>query len=674
MGACCSGETPVTDRDHGEARSDGGRGFRSWLSVGFLLFAGGLAMTLSLAVNLDPPEGMVRLVLHGLLALLAGTCVLVFGWPIMRAASRRGIHLETLFFVAITGTFAASVYSSVTGTGHIYYEVVIILLAIHRFGRLVKERQAARARDPAGLIPGLRQVARLRRCDGSVDEVSAGDITPGDRVEVRLGEFVPVDGSIVGGEAFIEELAHTGEPFPCPRGPGDRVLAGMRVLDGVVVVEATAGGKDREIDRIASALEKVPETRVEWIARRVLRGFVPTVLIVSVGTFLGWWLLGGDVDKAIFHALAVTIVACPCGLGLAIPLAARRAKWRLWSLGVEPRESGFLDQLARVDSFVFDKTGTLTHPRLELERLSCFPDAPADLRSWLVAIQRHSTHPVARAFWSIDRPADLGPVEVTMIPARGVEARFEREGRPHVVTIGNDLLRRERESEQDDSQPGRVLHVYVNGTKAATAELEENLRESAMETIAALRRDGCPVVLLTGDSAVPSAYRDLVDEARSGLTALEKATLVEERKSRGQRVLFVGDGLNDVDALQAADASIALVSGGSAASAAAGAVLHHDDLSVIPEAVTVARDTFGRLKRLLGFVLVYNALGIVIAALGLLHPVAAALLMLGSSATAIGMAAGGDEARREARGGRERGETGCRKTGVAAVVPSAEPA
>lgn len=643
MSDCCQAEPPPPATGAGGCCGSKEKSAlsSSWFAFGSLLLAGGLAMTLSLAVNLDPPTGTTRIVLHGLLASLSLAAILVFGRPVLARAFRRAISLETLFFVAIVGTYAASVYSSLTGTGHIYYEVVVILLAIHCFGQLIKSRQRERAREWMENVPGLREQARIRNCSGQTETVPVSRVQPGDRIEVHAGETSPVDGVIISGGSFIEEMAHTGEPFPRPRGEHEPILAGARVLDGDLLIEASVAGDAREIDRLVASLESVPESRAESTARRVLGGFVPAVLLVAAGTFIVWWALLGRLDEAIFHALAVTIVACPCGLGLAIPLAARRAHLRLQLLGLEPRDGEFLDRLAEADCSVFDKTGTLSHPRLRLGSLQCVPGAPGELRSWIAAIQRRSTHPVARPFWTLADPAALENLAITVLPARGIEARFRDRDGERVVTIGNDLLNRElARDEVTEKNPGphekRGLHIFVDGKKAATARLEEDPRAAAERTLTRLRRRG-PVVLLTGDSAVPSFYRDLVDEAKSGLTSAEKAALVAEYQAEGRRVLFVGDGLNDAEALRSAHVSVGLASGASIAPEAADATLEHDDLAIIPRAIEVAKAARSRLQRLLAFVLIYNTIGISIAALGLLHPVMAALLMLGSSATAIGM-------------------------------------
>lgn len=597
-------------------------------------------MTLSLAINLDPPAQPVRAVTHFILAAVTFGFLLAFGWPVVRRALTRRITLELLFLIGIAGTFAGSLTSSLSGTGHIYYEVILVLLAIHRFGRLISERQTARISGLASQVPGLRDTARVQR-SGGWTRIPPRDVRVGDRVRVEPEEAIPADGRIVAGQAFVEELAHTGEPFPVVRGPGAHVLAGTRVLDGTLEIQAAVAGDEREVDRLYSSLQSVPATRAESLAQRVLDCFVPAVVLVAIATFAFWWGMRGDLQEALFHALAVTIVACPCGLGLAIPIAARRGSFRLRLLGITPQSGDFLDRLSSVDTVAFDKTGTLSHPRLELTSLDKRANAPEELEAWLAAVQLRSIHPVARPFWSIAAPAELPDLTIESLPGRGISAHFSLADEPQVLTVGNETLRREWEKDGHPSDPfsaRRTLTVFLNGIRVATAQLNEQPRESALETIEGLRAMGLRVELLTGDSALPADYRDRLDHARTSLTSQEKAKIIRARHQAGRRVLYVGDWLNDVDALRAAHASIGLQSGGPIAPAAAHATLDHDDLSVLPEVIRVARGLRRQLRRLFILVLSYNVIGIGMAALGYLHPVPAALLMLVSSVTVLSTA------------------------------------
>ncbi len=460
-------------------------------------------------------------------------------------------------------------------------------------------------------------------------------------------ELFPIDGRILRGEGFVEELAHTGEPFPASRSEGDIVSAGMRLLDGAVEVEAPTSGSNRAIDQIYESLKALPATKAESLAQSILNVFVPLVVTISLLTFVSWWGLSGDLWQAAFNALAVTIVACPCGLGLAIPLAVRRGNFILWTLGVTPLTGDFLQRLCAVDTVALDKTGTLTHSRLQLTSLETEPGAPSELEAWLTTIQQQSTHPVARPFWHLAPAADLETLQIETIPGRGIRCRFSAGAKEQSLAIGNRELCRELDLPLPDKErengSKRELYVIFKGAIVATALLDEQNRDTTVDSLQALRRSGLRVTLLTGDDTIPSDLQSWFDEAYVGLTPSAKEAQIEAWQNAGSTVLYVGDQMNDVPALRAANAAIGLRSGGPLAPNAAHAVLNHDDLTVLPETIELARRIQRKLRILLNFVLVYNGIGIGLAVLGLIHPIVAALLMLASSSTVLSFALRGSE-------------------------------
>jgi len=635
MGGCCqcSGSSAASPPAGEAAR----RRSLEPLRLGVAIFLAGLAMTFSLALNLDPPEGLTRAAAHALLAVITAGGMVLLGAPLVKRAFASRLTLEHLFLLGIVGTYAASVYSSLTGVGDIYYEVVLILLAIYTFGQVILARQTERARRLATAIPGLRETARVIVGDSLVVRPLA-QVNCGDRLEVREGEWLPIDGIVRGGAAYVEQQAHTGETMPVVVRPGDPVLAGSRLLDGTLEIEATARGTERELDRIVEACTRSLEapSSIESLAQRVLNVFFPVVVAVTLGTLLGWWL-AGDLREGWFSALAVTVVACPCALGLAIPLGARRGLLDLRLCGIRAVRPDFMDRLASVDTVVFDKTGTLTHPILRLAALDIEPDGPPELERWLAVIQRRSTHPVARPFWNLsgDPGDDLDDLRVEALPGLGVRAGFRDGSEKHEVLLGNRFLaRRQGLGLEGSDDRGRVLYAFADGRFAARAVLEESSRETTEATLRALAGAGYGLSLLTGDTSCPPEYRRYL-EVRLGVSAREKARWIERIESRGRRVLYIGDGMNDCESLAAATAGIALESGQPAAPGAGHALLVHDDLSILPGALGIARGLRKRLEGILAFSLSYNAGGMALAAGGLLHPVVAALLMLGSSVTVL---------------------------------------
>ncbi len=642
MSACCGTEV-INNPAPGWEKGSSVASFREWMKFGALAMIAGVSMIGTLAINLDEPPGVLRSVTHAFLGSITLITMVFVGWPMVRRAAKRFITLETLFLIGIIGAFTASVYSSVTRIGHIYYDVVLVLLAIYHLGQVIKRQQVTKLNDLSKSIPGMQGKARRKRGEEIV-EISIAALKKGDHVIVEPGEMIPIDGKVQHGRAFVEELPHTGEPFPVPKEEGAPLIAGTRVLDGRLEIVAAVDGDKREIDRLHASLSGTKPSACEALAQKILNGFVPAVILISLLTFLGWGLIGGSWSEAIFHGLAVTIVACPCGLGIAIPLAARRGFFQLRWLGLTPRDPDLISRIARTDTLVFDKTGTLSHEQIGLARLEILSGAPPQLSAWLTTIQRHSTHPVARPFWGLAEPAELDLLEITALPARGIEAVFEREGvRQHLIIEG---LREEKKACCCSSvapATKRALRVILNGEEVAIAHLAESPREKVAEILADLSASGYRIEIMTGDSIVPAGLEALAAATHTSMSSREKATLTKQLQEEGRRVLFVGDGLNDSEALLAADSSIALSSGSSVSHEVAHGVLEATHFSQLPQILQVARSVDRRLNRILSFVLVYNAAGILLAASGLLHPVFAALLMLGSSATVLQMSAKSDE-------------------------------
>jgi heavy metal translocating P-type ATPase len=616
---------------------------RAWLAFGIGAASAGLAMTLSLAINLTPPEGAARTATHGVLIALVLLCAVLLGGPLLRAAwaaARRGrIVTEQLFLAGMAGAFGASLLSTLRGSGDIYYEVVIVLLAIHALGRLLTERQRASA---TRTLDAWRET--LDRCavvqpDGSMRHAAARNVRPGEVVRITPGETVPLDGVITAGRAYVLETAHSGEPFPAAREPGGRVLAGSIVLDGPLDLAVTHHAGAREVDRLATAVAALSgeKSRLAQLADRAVRIFLPAVLVLSVLTFLAWWPAGGW-PRALFHALAVLLVACPCALGIALPLAQRLGLQRLAALGVLPRHASLLERLARIHVVAFDKTGTLTALGLEAAALVPHGDAPPELRAMLAAMQRHSTHPVARVFWPWrdELPTGLALEQVTVLPGRGLRGQFRQGARTHTLDLGNAGVL--PNGADPGSQDQRRLFAVLDGRAAATVTLRESPRHGLALLLTALKRSGIRTAILTGDIALPAELRSPGIEALTGLSAEEKAARIAQWERDGARVLFIGDGLNDTEAMTRATVSLALREGHATAREAADGEWLAPHFDALPVVLRTARQAERTQRRIITFAFGYNAIGIALATAGLLHPVAAALLMLASSLTVTTLA------------------------------------
>jgi heavy metal translocating P-type ATPase len=624
-------------------------------SIGWRLGAGvlltGQSMLLGLGVNLAPPdEPAVTRLLQGLVLACTVAVVALLGGPLFRNAlhefRRVRVSIETLFVLTMTGAMIASLQSFLSGTGPIYFETVSVLLVVYTIGKLIGARGRAEALARSRVWSG--ELARCRLVDerGRTHDVEAASVLPGDIAEVRPGETIAVDGVIERGTGFVCEAARTGEPFAAVRRPGDGVLAGCIAEDAVFLVRATAPGTERQVDRFLDAVEEARSspTSLQGQADRLARVFVPVVVAVSLGTFL-FWTRQEDWRAGLFNAMAVLLVACPCALGLATPIVVWSALGRLAERGLITRQGSLIEQLATIDHVVFDKTGTLTEDHFALVDIAVLENAidRARLLRWLAAVESRSSHPIARAFLDVANPEQVRLLAFRVVPGCGLEAEIEEDGERHTLRIGGpDWL---RSAERPDystllaslKAAGHRIDVEVDGRLVALAVVAERLRESTRQAMADLRDLGIGIEVMTGDTTEQAA--DLLRlrlgepdlRIESSVSPEEKQQRLRQRMGEGARPLFVGDGINDAAALATATAGIALASGTDLAVSASTATLYGGDLRAIPWAVALSRQAVRIARTTILWADGYNLAGMTLAALGLLHPIAAALLMTASS-------------------------------------------
>ncbi len=647
MSSCCSC-TPAPAS--GPSESSAG-----WLRLAIAGLVAGQSMIFGLAASISPPTGSARIVIHCALAASAVIVFLLAGLPVLReavAAARRGrIVIEQLFLAGILGAFAASVQCTITGYGHVYYEIVAILVAIYTFGKLLGEKRRRAALDAARALGVEFDHCEVLQPDGSTVSRRAAAVSIGDRILVRAGSAIPTDGVIEEGTAFVRETALTGEPFPVVKRGGDFVMAGSYSVDGLLRIRATVAGTARRLDvlldRVRAAQDRPSDLQRE--ADRLVAWFLPSVLVIAAATFAFWtwkdnWLAG------LFNSLAVILVACPCSMGLATPVGVWSALAALATRGILPRDSNLVEQLARTDTVVFDKTGTLGEE--ELERVD-FVEAPGEDRAALLAdiaaLESSSSHPVARAF----RGPSSAAVPTTMLPGVGIEGRVNE----RMIRVGNSAVIPADQIAVAEMLTGRLLDgaggshkvfVLADGRVVGVALLREKLRDSARAAISDLEALGIRCEVMTGDRAEAAAAHGLPN-VHAGLQPDEKARLVSQLRANGHRVLFVGDGVNDAPAMSEADVAISIGSGSALARESAAGDLNSGDLTAIPYAIARSRQALAAIRGNLRFAAAYNVIGVALAATGILHPVAAALLMLASSLTVTWRALAVNESTRPAK-------------------------
>lgn len=593
---------------------------------GFLAFN---SMAVALAVNLSEVDREQRFILQGIPLCVSLIVGILLGGPLIAAAwheiSAQRLSIESLFLLSITGAFAASLISFVTGAGPVFFEVVSILLVVYALGKELG--QYGKSKVLAALDRWDPAVVTCERVEstGVSRRVQVAEVQAGERVRVHPGAMIPVDGFVWEGESFVHEASISGEGFAASRRPGDHVLAGTHVIDSTLIIEAEAGGTARCIDRISAVLQDsvLQPSGSQLAANRIMQWFVPVVAGVALLTFGAHTLYGGW-TAGLFNAMAVLLVACPCALGFATPVAVWTAMRRMNAFGMVMTSGSAIERLASVSCVAFDKTGTLTLPDATPEL--CLEPAWRDRRAFveelISAAETAVEHPIAKALRPLARANIFLTRSVSIEPGLGILAEVESvEGVVHTVRIS-----RTRDASEDGHHR---LAVEIDCQRAASILLRETQRPLVAETIHELDKMSVKSILVTGDHASRAASLPLA-ELLCQLMPEQKLAIVREKRERGETVLFVGDGINDAAAMAESDVSIA-VGCESLTREVADIEWPAPDLSHLPKAISLSRQTVRLIRSNLIFALSYNITGMAIAAAGLIHPVVAALLMTTSS-------------------------------------------
>jgi Cu2+-exporting ATPase len=576
------------------------------------------------------------------------TSIVLFytGFPILRGAVvslRAGQpNMDLLVSLAATSAYVYSTAAVVLGETHVYFDVTVAIILVVTLGNYYEDRIKRRA---AGMLSDLAasRVAETRRrtTDGTVETVAVDRLQPGDVVEIRPGERIPVDGTVRDGTAAVDEALVTGESMPRTKRVGDDVLGGTVVTDRPLVVEVGEEATST-LDRLVELLWDIQSARsgVQRLADKLATIFVPTVLVLAVLAF-GWTLLGGDsATAALLVGLTVLIVSCPCALGLATPLAVASGIKSAASRGIVVASEAVFEAVPDVDVVVFDKTGTLTDGDMTVLRVDGDPDG----LQMAAALERFSAHPLASAIVTAAE-ADGGEVldhaaRDTVVHDRGVSGTVGGER----VVVGHPMLLRDEGIAIDDSLVAEIeaardegaVPVVVGWDDRARAVIVvgDEPREAWNDVVSAVADEGRrEVVVLTGDSErAARRFREHPDvtDVFAGVPPEAKAETVERLRSRGT-VAMVGDGSNDAPALAAADIGIALGTGTDIAGDAADAVLVGRDIDAVPEVFSLSAGVNSRIRGNLTWAFGYNAVAIPLAALGLLNPLFAAIAMGTSS-------------------------------------------
>ncbi|MDG5819365.1 cation-translocating P-type ATPase [Natronococcus sp. A-GB7] len=594
----------------------------------------------------------------------------VTGKPILQgayvAAKTRSPNMDLLVTIAAVSAYLYSTLSIAVGGDHIYYDVTVAIIVIVSVGNYyestIKEKATERLSDLTAV-----QIDEARRVgpDGSHEEVAVDDLEADDRLLVRAGERIPVDGEVVEGDVAVDEAVVTGESLPVGKTAGDRVVGGSMVTDGAITVRV---GEDAtsSLDRVTELVWDLQSSShgIQKLADKLATIFVPLVLVLSVVVTTIYLLTGAGVADALLVGLTVLIVSCPCALGLATPLAVAAGIRDALEQSIVVFDDTVFERIRDADTVVFDKTGTLTTGEMTVVET----DLEDGLFEQAARLERRSAHPVGQAI-AAERPvADGGTLETESAPGSARvdgedEDTLETEGEADdgidsfeshrngvagvvdgdEIVVGHpDLLRDRGWTVPDDvarriesgRETGRVpVAVGRNGVAEGVIVVGDDLREGWSETLSAIAETDTDVVVLTGDDArAARRFREepSVDRVFAGVPPEGKAETVERLKRTG-RTVMIGDGTNDAPALAAADLGIALGGGTAMAADAADVALVDDDLGSVDTVFELARATDRRVKGNIGWAFCYNGIAIPLAVTGLLNPLFAALAMGASS-------------------------------------------
>ncbi|MET0371956.1 MAG: heavy metal translocating P-type ATPase [Sphingobium sp.] len=572
-------------------------------------------------------DGATRTMFHWLSALIALPTVAYAGQPFFRSAwaalRQRRTNMDVPISIGVLLTTAMSLYETITGGDHAWFDGAVMLLFFLLAGRALDAAMRGRAR--AGVAALLRQTAAgalVVNASGRSKWIAAGDLRPGMTMLVAAGERLAADGTVIEGESGLDVAFLTGESAPVPARAGDSVHAGALNVVAPLLVQVTASGPDTAIADIARLMEQAAQGKSRYVrmADQAARYYAPAVHLLAAVAFAGWLAAGAGVHQALLIAVAVLLITCPCALGLAVPAAQIVACGALMRRGVLVKDGSAMERLAEVNRAILDKTGTLTLGRPVPVDLSALG---AEDRPVLLALARASRHPLSVALRQALEHEGVQPATLTglhEVPGEGVFA--DHHGAP--VSLG---------------RPGKIVELcgmasaYRAGDRAVHLRFTDTLRPDARETVAALADLGLQPMIASGDR--PEALEEIA--RATGVTTVgrlrpaDKLALIERLKARGEKVLMVGDGLNDAPALAAGHASMAPASASDASQLTADMVFLGDRLAPVALAVRAARRTVRIVKQNFALAIGYNILAVPLAIAGKVTPLVAAIAMSTSS-------------------------------------------
>lgn len=577
------------------------------------------------------------------------------GWKAVRAGAG---NMDLLVAVGTSAAYGLSVYLLLThgadGMPHLYFEASAVVITLVLLGKWMEARAKRQTTEAIRALNALRpETARLRR-DGVDIDVPIVEVQVGDQVVVRPGERIAVDGEIIEGTTEVDESLITGESLPVSKQAGDHVTGGAVNAEGLIIVRTTAIGAESTLARIVRMVESAQAKKapIQRLVDQVSAVFVPVVIGIAAVTLLGWGLATGNWETAILNAVAVLVIACPCALGLATPTAIMAGTGVAAKHGILIKDAEALEVAHQVKIVAFDKTGTLTEGKPELVALEPAGISRDEALGWAAAIQSGSEHPLAKAVTQLAAQEERSvpaASEVRAVAGRGMSAVVEdhqlRLGSPRFMQELNVDLSAFAARAKALEAEGRTVSYLADVTSApellALLAFGDTVKASAATAVTSLHALGIQTALVTGDnqgSAEAVAKQLGIDIVHFQVLPENKAAIIGQLKNQlrdSGRVAMVGDGINDAPALAAADVGIAMSTGTDVAMQAAGITLMRGDPALVADAIDISRRTYAKIRQNLFWAFFYNAVGIPLAAFGMLSPVIAGAAMAFSSFSVV---------------------------------------
>ncbi|WP_425397124.1 heavy metal translocating P-type ATPase [Aeoliella sp.] len=623
---------------------------RFW--VGVALSAPLLVLTMGPMVGL-PIHSWLPSAVNGWLQLALATPVVLWcGWPLLvrgwQSVVHRSPNMFTLIAIGTLTAYAFSLFSVLLpqwipkafyedGQPPLYFEAAAVIITLVLLGQVLELRARKRT---SGAIRALLELApdvAHRLTDQGEEDVALDQVHGGDRLRVRPGEKMPVDGVVSEGTSSVDESMLTGEPLPVEKSEGDKVVAGTLNQTGTLVIEAQQVGSETVLSRIVDMVAAAQRSRapIQRLVDVVAAWFVPAVIVAAILAFGVWAMVGPDprFAHALLAAISVLIIACPCALGLATPMSIMVGVGRGAREGVLIKDAQVLETMERVDTVVVDKTGTLTEGKPRVTEVLATSDIDDDrLLALAAAVEQSSEHPLARSIVEAAKDRELGVPEATDFSSTtggGVAASVDGSriliGKPGYMAENNvDIPADATQRSQNLQSEGRtVVYVARDAHLVGMVAISDPIKQSTPQVIERIHDLGLKLVMLTGDAEATAkavAEKLNIDEFHAGVSPEQKHDFVEQLRGEGRVVAMAGDGINDAPALAAADVGVAMGTGSDVAIESAGVTLVGGDLEGVVKAAALSRATMSNIRQNLGFAFGYNALGIPLAA-GVLYPV-----------------------------------------------------